>query len=545
MPRISGSVVSEAVSQSRLSSPGCGQRPDLVQMKGLRKVEGLAGPCRIPKLRPTQEELTMLRCALRALLLGAILISAAGRLAAGSLFFPPANYVVAGGPLAIAAGDFNGDGTPDLATVDGSTGNCVTVLLGNGDGSFQAPLTYPVGANPLGVQAGDFNGDGRLDLAVANADSNSIGILLGNGDGTFQPMVSYPVVGSGYPISIAVADFNRDSKLDIVAADANGGIGNHGGVNVLLGNGDGTFQSAASYAAGTEPVFVAVGDFNNDGAPDLAVANYYGSSGSTLSILLGDGNGEFAAAVNYSGGAAPRSLAVGDFNMDGNVDLAVADAGLRQKVSILLGNGDGTFSSRTTLAAGTDAWSIVTADFNKDGNPDLAVGSISMTAPPVVLLGNGDGTFLAPLDVDSANPSAYALLAADLNGDGLPDLAVPNSVGQAVTVLLNAGPTPCATLSATSVGFGAIPVGQVSGVMNVKLTNTGTLLLTVTSVTLGGMAPGNFKARSTCGTVGIGASCSIGLEFTPHAKGNARATVMIADNAPGSPQTITLTGTGE
>jgi FG-GAP-like repeat/HYDIN/CFA65/VesB-like, Ig-like domain/FG-GAP repeat len=487
----------------------------------------------------------MSRRAFRALLVIGVVAAATARARGGSsLFFPPAGYAVAGTPQAVTSGDFNGDGIPDLATVDGGTGNCLSVILGNGDGSFQAPLTYPVGSNPVAVQAGDFNGDGRVDLAVANADRNSIGILLGNGDGTFEPMVSYPVVGTGSPDSLAVADFNGDGRLDLVTCIYDGSTA-PGGVDVFLGNGDGTFQPALYYPAGVGPLAVAVGDFNNDGATDLAVANYYGTSNSTLSILLGNGEGGFAPPVDYAAGAGPRSIAVGDFNNDGNLDLAVGDTLNMDRLSILLGKGDGTFAARTAVASGITSYAVVAADFNGDGNLDLAVGSSSSLTPVDVLLGNGNGTFLAPLSFTLGDGSTLALGAADLTGDGLLDLFGPSNAPNSVAVLINAGPTPYVTLSATSVSFGAVPVGQVSGVMNVKLTNTGTLPLSVTSVTLGGIAPRNFKARSTCGTVGIGASCSIGLEFTPHAKGNARATVMIADNAPGSPQTITLTGTGE
>src|SRR5881397_2620325 len=172
-------------------------------------------------------------------------------------------------PRSVAVGDFNGDGRLDLAVTNASSYDVpgtVSVLLGNGDGTFQSALSFAVGSNPLSVAVGDVNGDGRLDLAVANYYSNDVSVLLGNGDGTFQPARTFRV--GTYPSSVVVGDFNGDGRPDLAVAN-----GNSNDVSVLLGNGDGTFQPALSFAAGTAPVSVAVGDINGDGRPDLAVAN--------------------------------------------------------------------------------------------------------------------------------------------------------------------------------------------------------------------------------------------------------------------------------
>src|SRR5882724_37144 len=226
------------------------------------------------------------------------------------------------GPFSVTSGDFNGDGKLDLVTAS-SRDNNVSVLLGNGDGTFQAAVNYSVGA--FSVTSGDFNGDGKLDLVVAGGPNN-VSVLLGNGDGTFQAAVTYSVgpVGTS-PFSVMSGDFNGDGTLDLVAA--NTGSNN---VSVLLGNGDGTFQAAVSYPAGSGPRSVTSGDFNGDGKLDLAVtwASQSGAS-SGVSVLLGNGDGTFQAAVGYSvgpfGTSTPFSVTTGDFNGDENLDLVTAN----------------------------------------------------------------------------------------------------------------------------------------------------------------------------------------------------------------------------
>ena len=248
-----------------------------------------------------------------------------------------AGYATADRSYALAVGDFNGDGKPDLAVANYAPGT-ISVLLGNGNGTFQPHVDYATGRYPESVAVADFNRDGKLDLAVANNGSNTVSILLGNGDGTFQPQVEYAIGNS--QIGVAVADFNRDGKLDLV-------VTNHDNINVLLGNGDGTFQPAVNYAAGASPGSPAVGDFNRDGKLDLVVANNSNNSTNTVNVLLGNGDGTFQPAVSYSTGPNPTSVAVADFNADGQLDLAVATNGntSNNTVSILLGNGDGNFQA--------------------------------------------------------------------------------------------------------------------------------------------------------------------------------------------------------
>jgi FG-GAP-like repeat/FG-GAP repeat len=345
-------------------------------------------------------------------------------------FGPATSYPVGSVPNAVATGDFNRDGKQDLVVAnEGTSSDSVSVLLGNGDGTFQPAVSYPAGANPGAIAVGDFNKDGKQDLAVVDAGSTEVSVLLGNGDGTFQAPVSY--FSGGGPLALAVGDFNNDGKQDLA-------VGNtaDGNVGVLLGNGDGTFQPVVTFATGPGPFSIAVGDFNGDCNQDLAVTQQ-GAAG--VAVLLGNGDGTFQAAVSYAAGTSPFTVAIGDFDGDGKQDLAVANnAGFTNNVHVLLGNGDGTFQPAATYTAGFSPYAIAVGDFNLDGKQDLAVTNDS-SSEVSVLLGNGDGTFQAPTDYSTgSNPRSVAV--GDFNLDGEQDLAVANSSSNNVTVLLNTSP---------------------------------------------------------------------------------------------------------
>jgi sugar lactone lactonase YvrE len=354
-------------------------------------------------------------------------------------------YPTGTNPQTAAVGDFNGDGIPDLVLANFSS-STVSVLLGNGGGTFQVQLTYATGGGPESVAVGDFNGDGVSDLVVANATDDTVGVLLGNGDGTFKQQVTYATGGS--PTFVAVGDFNGDGVSDLVVA--NEGQGSGSTVSVLLGNGDGTFGNQVAYATGNEPNSAAVGDFNGDGILDLAVANI-GSN--TVSVLLGNGDGTFQAQVTYATGNQPFSVAAGDFTGSGVLALAVAN-NLDNTISVLLGNGDGTFSGQVAYGVGTNPRTVVVGDLNGDGIPDLATAdSNSNTAS--VLLGKGDGTFNARTAYATGG-APFWLAIGDLNGDGVSDLAVADARDNTVSVLLN---QLTSTSSATAIGVSIPGVG--------------------------------------------------------------------------------------
>src|SRR5262249_35460798 len=236
---------------------------------------------------------------------------------------------------------------------------------------FQAAPAYPAGTSPQDLAVGDFNTDGHPDMAVANdyyGSNGTVSVLLGSAGGGFQPAVSYAAGGS--PRGLAVGDFDGNGVSDLVVTNF---IGSNGKVSVLLGKGDGTFQPAKSYAAGPSPISVVVADFTGDGVLDLAVTNYNYVGPGIVSILRGTGTGRFLAPVSYAAGVAPWFLAAGDFDGDGDQDLAVTNAVSAGTVSVLLNNGNGSFQAPVSYSAGTNSWGVTAADFDGDGALDLAV----------------------------------------------------------------------------------------------------------------------------------------------------------------------------
>jgi hypothetical protein len=525
-------------------------------------------------------------------------------------FQAPLQYPVGNEPSGVFAADFNGDGKLDVAVVN-SQDNTVSILLGNGDGTFQAAKSFATGGFPFSVTSGDFNGDGKLDLAVACGgngsinESGSISILLGNGDGTFQNHVDYTPPGTGLQTisAMTMGDFNGDGNLDAALVDE--GAEGQNDLFILLGNGDGTFQFNNPVPIVGQVLWMLAADVNGDGKLDLV--NSLHSEGD-IAVLIGNGDGTFQPPVEYStGGNYPLQTVAGDLNADGKLDLAVAnEPNDLSTVAVLLGNGDGTFQSPITFS--TDIFdcgvgncfpfALAVGDFNGDGEADLAA-TLANTPNDLLVLLQGDWPALAaiPPGVDfgqlnvgtsSAPQSAvltntgnatFEISSLSLTGTNPGDFSQNNNCGSTLapnaSCQVNVTFTPSlpgtrnAAISVTSnsfkhpidvpltgVGYGVLVslspqtvifpnqyVGTSGLPQSVQLNNTGNAALTITNVTA---SPGDFAPLSTCGnSLGPGSSCSIGVFFDPATSGPRNGILTVTDSASDSPQTASLTGVGQ
>jgi uncharacterized protein (TIGR03437 family) len=397
-------------------------------------------------------------------------------------FGAPTQYVVGTGPAggsgqAIAIADFNGDGNPDIV-VGGATG----ILLGNGDGTFRAGSPLPaVASGPLiwTFAAGDLNGDGKIDLVYADIQNQVVAPLFGNGDGTFQAGQAYAV--SQLPSSLVLADYNNDGRLDIISGQGDARFfffaRQSGNTDILLNNGDGTFQGAPNYF--TLPNSEANGNFYQ--VSGMAVANFGGahpgvlaSSTGALTLFLGNGKGSFQTPQSVATqGSISGPIAAADFNGDGIADAAVVQQSAGNGTILFLpGTATGFGSPTPITVSGLNPAAMVSGDFSGDGNTDLAVvGQTNGTAPGTlaILKGNGNGTFQAPTTVP-AGVTPTAMSAVDLNGDGKLDLVFSDSgpngsgPGGGIYVALNTGggvfQAPVQVFSGIAPAFG---IGDVNG----------------------------------------------------------------------------------
>jgi hypothetical protein len=448
-------------------------------------------------------------------------------------------------PGYVVMGDLNGDGKPDLVVPCGSDGAGADanayVLLGNGDGTFGPASSFAIGsryASPGQSTLADLRGNGKLDLIISTFGGLvdvSLDVWLGKGDGTFQGGGSYgTTLGAS---GVTVGDFNGDKKPDL-AVSTWAGFSLPGVISVFSGNGDGTFGTTSSdtnLVTLEEPTSIASGDFNRDGLLDVAVG-----SPNSVGVLLGNGNNFFQPEVQYPVASTVSSLITADLNGDGFLDIGAANG---TQVSVLLGKGDGTFQNPINTQLGSTAAQLACADMNSDGKLDLVVSTANGVT---VLLGNGDGTFNGGATI-AITGGANSVAISKFSSTGLPGFAVTNfnPLTGASVLTFAQGSFPNLLLSPSVLNFAAQAPGVASAPQTVTLTNIGTTSLTISSIALGGTNPTSFQQTNNCSMLAATSACQVEVASIPSAAGAQSASLNVTDTAPGSPQTAALNGTGQ
>ena len=444
-----------------------------------------------------------------------------------SLTFVESQNDGAPGAWGVIAADFNKDGMLDVVTANRGS-NTVTVYLGNGNGTFQAGQQITVFTGPFGLAVGDINHDGNLDLVVTSlfaSGSGGVAVLLGNGDGTFQSPTLF-TTDHGQSLAAALADVNGDGNLDLIAGNATGGVA------VFLGNGNGTFQAPVIYGSSLGQIGdIRVADLNGDGSLDLIVANE-----SVVATLLGNGNGTFQNPASVS---VPGSIGtvIGDFDGDGKLD-AVASS-FDSATVFLKGNGDGTFQTGVTIATSANR-GIQIGDFNGDGKLDFVTQD--QTGQKLdFYIGNGDGTFQAVQSFGTdLGPQFTFAVGNFVTGGGLAVAAAGTSNHMVFF-------QTAVVVSPAIVNFASLAIGTTSDPMTVTVTNSTPAIVNISDITISeaGSSVDFHQTSTTCGeTLAVGASCTEQVTFQPTVAGPLSASVEVTDDAPGSPQSATLSGTG-
>lgn len=469
--------------------------------------------------------------------------------AAQNLVLTPAVTAAVGrNPEALTIGDFNADGWQDVATVNSGSDD-VTMLFGNGNGTFRSGISFGVGRSPMFLTSGDLNHDGKLDLVVAETGSDGILVLLGKGNGFFEEPAFYPS-GKG-PTFVSLGDVDSDGDIDVVVTNS-GRFGNYPpySLSVMLNDGRGKLSQAKQFEVqdqhGLFPTGVSIADLNGDDLPELTVTwsqPSWRSPNGRVSVMKNEGHGEFVRSQDIDAGFTLSAVNQVDLDEDGHLDLITASL-FTDSLKVLLQVSPGQYTKPAQLDVGFSPMAITIADLDADGNWDL-ISSNRASNSTSIFLGRGNGSFQSAGHF-AVGRAPTSVGVEDLNGDGLPDVVTTNSDSNDVSVLLSGkAMVPSINLSTDAVQFVAESLSPGQSLKLLTVSNVGLGVLKIKDVVLEGPDSQSFSIKDgTCSgtTLPTGKLCSMHIRFAGKESRPYHAQLTIWDNAPGGPRIVTLNG---
>ncbi len=451
-------------------------------------------------------------------------------------------------PEALTVGDFNADGWQDVATVNSGSDD-VTMLFGNGNGTFRSGISFGVGRSPMFLTSGDVNLDGKLDLLVAETGSDGILVLLGKGNGFFEEPAFYPS-GKG-PTFVSLGDVDGDGDRDVVVTNS-GRFGNYPpfSLSVMLNDGRGKLGQAQQFEVqdqhGLFPTGVSMADLDRDGLPELTVAwsqPSWRTPNGRVSVLKNQGHGQFVRSQDIEAGFTLSAVNQVDLDEDGHLDLIAASL-FTDSVQVLLQLSPGQYTKPAQLDVGFSPMAITIADLNADGNWDL-ISSNRASNSTSIFLGRGNGSFQAAGNF-AVGATPTFVEAEDFNGDGLPDVVTTNSDSHDVSVLLSGkAMIPSIHLSTDIMEFVEQYPSPEKSEKLLTVSNVGLGALKIQDVVLEGPDSQSFSIQDgTCSgaTLTTGKLCSMHIRFAGNEARPYHAQLIIWDNASGGPRIVTLSG---
>ena len=477
----------------------------------------------------------------------ALMLVGTGPVLAQNLVFTPVLSASVGAhPEGLTVGDFNEDGYLDVATAN-SDSDDVSVLLGNGNGTFRAGYSFGVGKSPMFLTTGDLNLDGKSDLAVAETGADRVVVLFGKGNGFFDEPVPYPS-GKG-PTFLALGDVDGDEDPDMVVVNS-GRFGHYPPFSwsVLLNDGQGDFVLTQHVEErdrnGLFPTGASLADLDDDGLPEVTLTwsqPSWRTPNGYVSVFRNQGRGTFSFRRNIQAGFTLSAVTQTDVDADGNLDLIVTSL-FTDSIKLLLQLGPGRYTRPANLEVGFSPVALAYKDLDGDGHRDL-ISTNRASDSTSILLGRGDGSF-QPAGHYAVGAVPTAMGIEDFDHDGLPDVVTANSGSDDVSILLSGKAViPSISLSADAIRFSAEVDAPAERTLQLTVSNVGLGSLSIADVVLEGSRAFSVDGESCAGaTLTTGELCALDVHFKSTAPGVHQALLRIFDNAPGGPRIVTLSG---